>query len=585
MKKKQYSVRLAVIAYAVVVVVIVVAFFDFGVSNERRISNQTSQYILDSALNTAVMVDAEISGGIDRLSLLGSIYGTRSVSSMDISKVMTEYSEFDYVELIDKDGMTYDISGEQTQVRDSRCYIEGIRGNSGVEVAFNSQASHDTLIKLYTPVTIGGEINGVIVGVYQSGGSIREMLNVQLFNERVEAYLITPEGRVAVSSHALDPSLDINVSTLAGNDTVAADTMRIALENGTTSTFYLNGKAGCITKLSKSGLFMMQLFPETASERLIKEAFVSGLRMEIVIIAVLTLTMLAVVLYYRNSRLVIEATTDELLCYKNAVLADASIAFDADISNNVITRGAWKGASGRLVSTEELVGISLPCSYDDYIQRWAEKFVSKEYREEFLEETSRERLMQLISQGKNSTSFDYAARAVDGSNIFARRSIYLAHNSKGAVTAYCSVKDISEQHRRDEQMMQYQKMLSAIASVTYKGVRVIELENYTAKYLSFENGSIVEQDTGSWTVWLARQRGNIHADDYEEVRAALGEDALSSMKPYTNFSIDYRNTMKGDSQRLYRTTVFKTESCGRQYVYLVTIDTTDEINKAEKLTT
>ncbi|MGN0649889.1 MAG: hypothetical protein ACI4KM_05585 [Oscillospiraceae bacterium] len=590
MDKKRYSAALLFVTYVVVLGIIITAFYNFASSGEKRIFGQNMQYVRDSAVRSAERVDTEISEGLSHLSYLCGVV-SRSMTSpeVDYEKIrsMSEDTVFDFIEFVDAEGMNHNVTGGISDAHDRHYYIDGIRGNTGIEVVFNSRATHETLLDMYVPVMYNEQPCGVLVGVFQAKNRLTKLLSVDLFGEPADTFLINPDGRVVASNHEFDTSLELTISTIAGSDHDASNAMKIAIENGNTAGFTLGERAGCITKLDKSGWFLMQLFPQAAAQKMVNDAFTSGVKLEIAIIVVLTLTGIFMVFFSRRSRKVIETTTDELTGYKNAVLADAIITFDADITNNSIAKGAWKGASGRMVPPEELVGITLPCSYDEYIQKWAEKFVHKDYREMFLKATSRDNLMQSIAQGKSEVSIDYAAKAVDGTNIFARRSIFLAHNNKGSVIAYCSVKNITEQHRRDEQMLQYEKMLATVASVTYKGIRVIELENYTCTYLSFENGGITEQEIGSWTVWLARQRVYVHPDDYEALRSAVSENALEQMKPNTDFSIDYRSAACDEQgrHRIYRTTVFKTDSSGKEYVYLVTVDTTDEVKKAGALTT
>lgn len=590
MEKKKYRGIIHLMVYVVVIIVMIAAFLSFAHSNEKRIASQNMQFIQDSAVRSAARVDDEISEGLRHLTYLSGVI-SREMTSPEVDydriRAMNHDTVFDFIEFADAEGMNHNITGGITDAHDRNYYIDGIRGNTGIEVVFNSRATHETLLDLYAPLMYNDTPCGVLVGVFQAKHRLTELLTVDLFGEQADTFLLNPDGRVVASNHAFDTALEVTVSTIAGSDTAAADTMKIAIENGETTGFMFDGRAGCITKLPESGWFLMQLFPKAARTNMISNANASGAKLVGIIVVVVVLAGAFMVFYSRMNRKELEATTDELTGYKNAVLADAGIAFDADITNNIITSGAWKGASGRLVPTEELVGITLPCSYDEYIEKWAEKFVRKDYREMFLKATSRENLMRSIAQGKSEVSIDYAAKAVDGSNIFARRNIYLAHNNKGAVIAYCSVKNISEQHRREEQMLQFEKMLATVASVTYKGIRVIELENFTSTYLSFENGCINEQEIGSWTIWLTRQRVNVHPDDYENLRSAFSETALSKMKLNSNFSVDYRNAVcdSEGKHRTYRTTAFRTQSSGKAYVYLVTVDTTDEVSKAEALTT
>lgn len=590
MEKNKKSGLLNLLVFFVVIAVIIAAFYGFANSNRERSASRNLQYIEDSAVRTAEMIDSEIAAGFRNLRFLSGFIGKSMTSpEVDYDKIreFTEDSGFDFIEFADAEGMSHDAEGSVFDVSDRSYYIDGMSGGTGLEALSSSRISHEPMLVLYAPVMYGGEPCGVLAGAFRVNSRLTELLTVDIFGERADTFLLTPEGRAAASNNALADGSEATAADIADGDSAVLELLSKAIESGETTAFTLDGRAGCITRLQESGWYLLQLFPKAAGEEMIRSADLSGVKLEVSIIAVMLLAALITILYQKKNGKALEAVTDELSGYKNAVLADATIAFDADITNNVITNGAWKGANGRLISIEEALGISLPCSYDEYIVLWADKFVNKEYREMFLKMTSREYMMQSLSRGKTGISFDYEAKAADGSNMFARRSIFLAHNKSGNVIAYCSVRNINEQHRKDEQMIQYEKMLAMVASGTYKGIRMVELENFSSTYISFENGRISEQKIGSWAAWLTRQKANVHPDDYEHTRSVLCEESLSKMEPDTSFSVDFRNAVCGADGRYktFRVTAFKNESAGKTYVYLVTIETTDEVSKAEALIT
>jgi len=540
------------------------------------------EYIKDSTVQIAERADAVLSEGYDNASIL-SAFLSHSLDSphVDVAQLrkLAGNSVFDFIEFADKDGMDHNITGGVSDARDRQYYLEGIKGNSGLEVIFDSRATHETLLMFYSPVFYEQDPVGVLIGVFQAANRLNRLLQANYFGEQATLYLCTPDGRVVASSLPLDTQKDIRIDDLAEGDPELASRMDEAMQSGTGLTFAL-GKdkgSGCMAKLPENGWFLVQIFPKAANDAMVQEANAAGIKLECFLLTVFGSVLLLLILFYRKERQEIEEVAEERGKYKNAVLADAVIVFEANLTKNLILEGAWKGHDGKPVPIEKVLGLSLPCSYDVYIKRWVERYVEEGSRELFLENTGREYLNRAFMEGKSEISFDYNAQSLEGVKMFARRSIYLTQEQKtGDLIAYSNVKDITEQKRNEGQRQQYERMLITTASGIYKGVRQIDLSDFATTYLSFENNRIRTTDKGEWHVWLQRQISRVHPDDAEKLLACLDGEQFLRLPAGHSLRCDFRSSSKNENgfHRVFSVTAFKSEMGGKMYIHLVTMEHT-----------
>ncbi len=574
-----------IIACMLVMLFIALAFFAFSKENEKRIRKQNMEYIQDSTLQIAERIDDVFSDGYDNIRILSAFLSEsldRPEVDIKLVREIAQDSVFDFIEFADPDGMDHNITGSVSDARDREYYLEGMKGHVGLEVIFNSRATHETLLMFYSPVTFEGETVGVLIGVYQADNKLAKLLSATYFGEPAELYLCTPEGRVAASNQPLDTNADMNMTDLAEGDEALSDRMRQAMQSGESLQFTLGSQnsGGCMTRLEETGWFLIQIFPEAANVTMVYDANHAGIMLEIMLLFIFGIVLVVLVRIHRKERQNIAEVAEERGEYKNAVLADAILVFEANLTKNRIWEEIWKNKDGDRRPVGEMLEIGLPCDYDTYIGRLAGIYVDESARETFFHNTDRAYLIRQFRQGKSEITFEYDAGVPAGESIFVRHSIYLAADKKtGNVIAYNNVKDITEQKRRENQMHQYEQMLVMTASGMYKGAWQVDLGDFSTVYLSFENHHITPGDKKDWNTWLNSQEEHIHPDDWEELKEKLSVEKLLEMPVGGSFRCDFRSKEKNKNglYKAYATSAFKVERDKKQYVNLVTMDNTATI--------
>ncbi len=585
MTKGQKPPRQMIACFIIIMFFIMLAFFIFTRENKSRVMEQNMEYIQDSTIQIAGRIDDVLSDGYDCIRIL-SAFLSQSLNGpeVDINAVrkLARDSVFDFIEFADQEGMDHNVTGGVSDARDRQYYLDGMKGNVGMEVIFNSRATHETLLMFYSPVTYKEEIVGVLIGVYQADNKLVRLLTATYFGESARLYLATPKGRIVASNLPLDTTVDITIADLAQEDKALADSMLQTMESGENLRFTLESgeSGGCMTKLKESGWFLIQIFPEAANVSMVHEANHAGVRLEIMLLSVFGIALLFLIHIHRRERQNIAEVAEERGAYKNAVLAEAMSVFEANLTGNQIREGTWKNRKGEVMPIEALLEFSLPCDYDVYIAKWAEKFVDEGTRKLYLENTDRAYLNQIFLQGKSEITFDYYMKSLKGERIFVRRSTYLARDKKsGDIIAYSNVKDITEQKQRENQINQYEQILVMTASGIYQGVRQIDLKDFSTIYLSFENNRIIPYEKKDFRTWFSEQVKYVHPDDKESLEEKLSEENLLKMPVGGSFRCDFRGKEKNSDGffKMYSSSVFKVERDGKLYVNLVTVDNTETV--------
>ena len=138
-----------------------------------------------------------------------------------------------------------------------------------------------------------------------------------------------------------------------------------------------------------------------------------------------------------------EEAARQLSNYKQAILSDAMVALEANLSRDELYYGVWKDDQGKEISLTDMVGLSLPCSYSEYLKKSNAKYVTANH-EEYRNSTDTGRLLEAFRRGTTEITCDYEAKTLSDEDAWLRRSVSMTRNQDGDVIAYTSVKNISD---------------------------------------------------------------------------------------------------------------------------------------------
>lgn len=250
-------------------------------------------------------------------------------------------------------------------------------------------------------------------------------------------------------------------------------------------------------------------------------------------------------------------SSDQLASYKLAILSDALISLEANLTRNEVYYGIGKDEQGNKIPLTDMIGLDIPCSFDEFVDVWHSRFVKGAY-DYFLSKTGRKNLLDQFNKGKTETTFDYEAQVRSGKRSWMRHSIALIRNGNGEVIAFTNVKDITAlvaQQKREE------TYLRALAT-EYDSIAIVGIGQSPTE---FGNVTLHSRITDSLATMIddetAKEKNYnrkmdlllrfIHPDDREHFHANTRKNVvLQSFADDRTHIVDFR-LLKQDGSYLY----------------------------------
>lgn len=304
-KGNKYILPVLTIAAAVLAVLSIVVF---TLENQKNISNNNREYLLDNTSQMAVLIEDSLLHGLANIQVLSNLAGELLTSpEVDITALqrIIDNSIFDFIEFVDKEGMNHNTTGSVSQAGDRQYYLDAMQGNSGTELIFNSRATSETLLVFYSPVYYQSEIIGSLIGAYKETDQLDKLLTMDVFGYRAEAYLCNEDGLIIASNQNIDTTAEISIKTVLGPRTSIDTDGAGFIYKGETTVIPLTGNetGACVMGLQNSGWYIVQIFPEQANETMISNANQIGIALAVFLVGILAALLLLTYSILNRSRL------------------------------------------------------------------------------------------------------------------------------------------------------------------------------------------------------------------------------------------------------------------------------------------
>ncbi len=289
--KKISTAAIRIVAFIAAIIVIIFAIVQFSARNNERIAKLNANQVKDNAVRISKEFDDMITDRLRNIKIISAFY-SESLTSPDVDvellRKLTKDSNFDFIEYADANGLDHNITGGTSDATDRKYYLDGMAGNTGLELIYESRATHETLLMFYSPVIFEGNPIGVMIGVIQATGEIAERLDISYYNEKADVYLCDENGDIIASSiplEELDTRKQISVTdVLTDEETVNA--IKSTMSDGNTNVFGNNNKknsSGCVTKIAGCGWYLVEVFPEAAHNDLVDESIGISTRLQVIL--------------------------------------------------------------------------------------------------------------------------------------------------------------------------------------------------------------------------------------------------------------------------------------------------------------
>lgn len=277
------------IPVSILLVIIVIAFSIFVNTNRQRIVAQNTDYVEEAALQTAQRLDEILMSAQNSLELIASLYGDVMDSTEIDFKLLNQLANkapFDYIEFVNADGVDINEEGETADVSDRFYFIDGIQGNSGMDIVFDSSIANENLAVFYSPLRYNGKILGVLIGQYRED-QMRDIIDTTYFGEEASNFLCISNGDVISSPSSFGRPKNL-IEAFKNTEDLDEETCELfaeSIQNEESCSFTYQGVNGpgivCVTKLPGNDWMLVQTFPSKVTTRMINNANAAGIKLEI----------------------------------------------------------------------------------------------------------------------------------------------------------------------------------------------------------------------------------------------------------------------------------------------------------------
>ena len=310
-----------IICVILMLVAIIVMFQWYTTQNTQRMEERNKSYASDSTRQMAGRIDENLENAMDSIKMYSFFIGsslTKPEITTQMLKNLEESSIFDVVMYTDSEGINHSSDGRTSSAAGRDYYENGIQGEIGISVVFDSKFYDETMLCFYAPVRYDGEIIGVMRGAYLAEEYLKDMLSTTYFGEKASTHLCLPDGSVIACSdnkahrgNLISVLVDMNMI-----DPDTAEKTREVFENGGEGAFICGSGSAtdnlCVRYLPDEEFVLVQTFPKSVTQRMIRDENWVGIRLETMMIGLFVLYIISLMLRARQEKKVLQKENQEM---------------------------------------------------------------------------------------------------------------------------------------------------------------------------------------------------------------------------------------------------------------------------------
>lgn len=321
--------------YALIFLIVVLAlFFVYTIQNRARIQEQNRIYAEDCARQTAERIESEFDNSLQRIqnsSYLVSTVGRNPEINAQVLRDLEKNTTFDAIRYTSAAGVNLASSGETNNSSDRNYYVQGMKGESGLEAVEESRITGKPMMVFYAPIYHQEKIEGMFLGLYFAEDYLRNILAATYFGEEADVFLCTLEGKVIASSGGGSYGEDL-LTTLTKSGVIDVRTAGMA------QSMFADGSEGallcsegcktdnlCVMQLSGYDYVLVQAFPKNITQAMVNRANMAGVRLEISLLVLFVICLAFLVIREKKQRKILE-TENKMV---NDVLRGMNIIFSS----------------------------------------------------------------------------------------------------------------------------------------------------------------------------------------------------------------------------------------------------------------
>ena len=369
------------------VLIVFLLFNSYTVQNKERIAEQNKNYAEDAMRQKAKQVVGELENGVRIINAYAYFFNDSLTDDSIPTQTLAEIernSVFDTIRFTDAEGITHFSDGRTVNSADRDYYARGMQGESGISVLFDERLTdEETRLVFFAPVRMNGKIVGIVRGSYLAEQYMKEILRTTYFGEPATTWLCMPDGRVIASSDDQDYGeenlLDFLVSS-GEIDQGTEEAAKAVFENGGEGAFICgeNSRADnlCVTYITDSDYVMVQLFPPSVTQKMIKGANAAGVRLEIALLMLFVIYFTFAIVQAAKQRKKLEVENSQI----NYVLQGLNTLFSSRYLTVDLETGVYAYTADVNLQDNQMVREG---DYANVLENHSKEIIGEEAQEEF----------------------------------------------------------------------------------------------------------------------------------------------------------------------------------------------------------
>ncbi len=470
-------------------------FLWYSTTNSQRIENRSLNYAMDSARQTTLRIESELTNAVRRVRnysyLLGITLSEPNVSAEMLAQLEMN-SDFDALRFTNAEGVNLASSGATNDSSDRTYFINGMRGESGNDMVFDSRITGKATMVYYAPLRHQDEIFGMLLGLYFAEDYLQEMLETNYFGEAATVFLCTRAGQVIASSdfNSVDDRLlpDMLLETGVIDSKTAAGAWEV-IRNGAGEKGFICAPGSltdnlCVLHVPNSEYVLVQTYPKSVTQEMIRDANHDGMILQMILVGLFAVYILVLLMRAQQERRLLMRESQahitglkekELLAnrkerqYRIAITSAAFSTFEFNLTRDLIEQDIVRTINGHPVSLLEKVGLQAPCQASVCFKTWR-AFILEESLEEYDAMVNLDYLKQRYEQGEAEVTVDYWGWGAAKQQMCVRQSFIMTQDDRTRdIMVMVVSKDITAQVQKQreqtralqEALMQAQRANSA----------------------------------------------------------------------------------------------------------------------------
>ena len=379
--------------YIAILLVSVFALFGwYSVTNSRRIEARNLTYAMDSTRQTVQGVRHEFTNARRLVRsyayLLGETQDTPEISA-DMLRELEADADFDMICFIDAHGLGLTSAGNTFDGVERDYFAAGMLGENGATVLPSTRLTGRIAMGFYAPVRHGGEICGVLLGLYYAEDYLSELLSVSYFGETTDVYLCDRDGQVIAGSNT-ERRQESLPDALRSAGVIDAETVGqiwgiFRDENGEGSFLCSPDSPWdnlCVISVGAKSV-LVQVFPRSATDAMIQDSNRSGIILQVILIGLFTVYILVLLFQARKNRQALERENREM----SYVISGVTTLFERFILVD-LEKGTYRFLAGTVPT--ERPGFSTSGPYEDFVDYVSSFLEEGPDRQSYAEHMTRE---------------------------------------------------------------------------------------------------------------------------------------------------------------------------------------------------